>query len=313
MKSSSEEIAKAEALVEQTEGRIKELKDQGKKVHIIWDFDFVLASGLSDDVFNLVNYDLEKYFEYESRLSWSRPQPGIWLPLAEKVGKLHDSQDIVTARSGFLSFRVMLFCGWCSDNPLKWARWILFIGHQAKKESFRIIIYSFKKDSDVVIFFVDDNQKHVEAFEETAREMGLGERAVGIISPRIRLYDKEQLKLHHKSVMEADGSGPTYVPGYPGGYIDGFSVMPDGIRGFRERMINEFYDVKKKGVVEKHRSTLEIAHEHFFPGVFPTLDSLYAVFEMLMEEARHDTAMINEIMSDMIYREVTEEREKDET
>src|SRR3989338_7653134 len=217
MKSSSEEIAKAEALVEQTEGRIKELKDQGKKVHIIWDFDFVLASGLSDDVFNLVNYDLEKYFEYESRLSWSRPQPGIWLPLAEKVGKLHDSQDIVTARSGFLSFREMFFCAWFSDDPLKWARWILFIGHQAKTDSFRIIIDSFKKDGDVVIFFIDDNQKHVETFEQIALEMNLGERSFGVVSPRIRLYDKEQLELHYRSVIEAEGVGSTYVPGYPGG------------------------------------------------------------------------------------------------
>ena len=304
MKSTPQEIAQAKELVKNTEARIKSLVEGGKKVHIIWDFDFVLASGLSDDVFTLAGYNLNKYFEYESRLSWSRPQPGIWLPLANKVDELQASQDIVTARSSFLAFRVMLFCTWFSADPLKWVRWILFIGHQAKADSFRIIIDSFKKDDSVVIFFIDDNAKHIEAFDQVAGEMGLGERAVGIVAPKIRLYDKQQLELHYKSVMEATGTASTYVPGYPGGYIDGFVVMPNGIRGFREKMIDDFYDIKKKGVIEKHKITLEIAHEEFFPGMPKTPDSLYDTFELMRGEAQHDTAMINEIMEDMIHREV---------
>lgn len=310
MKSSPEEIARANELVKNTEIRIRTLVESGKRVHIIWDFDFVLASGLSDDVFNLIKFDLEKYFEYESRLSWSRPQPGIWLPLAEQVGKLHASQDIVTARSSFLAFRVMLFCAWFSDDPLKWVRWVLFIGHQAKIDSFRIIMDSFKKEDNTVIFFIDDSSKHVEAFEQVAKDMNLGERAVGIVSPRIRLYDEEQLDLHYKSVIEATGATSSYVPGYPGGYIDGFVVMPDGIRGFRKKMINDFYDVKKKGVVDKHRTVLEIEHEYIFPGTPKTLDSLYAVFEILRGEAAHDTHMIDEMMQDMIYREALGENKK---
>ena len=308
MKSSPEEIAQAVQLVKNTEASIRSFIENGKKVHIIWDFDFVLASGLSDDIFSLIGYDLDRYFEYESRLSWSRPQPGIWLPLADKVGKLQVSQDIVTARSSFLAFRVMLFCAWFSADPLKWVRWVLFIGHQAKVDSFRIIIDSFKKDESVVIFFIDDNAKHVEAFEQIGKDMNLGERTVGIVSPRIRLYDEEQLELHYKSVMEATGAVSSYVPGYPGGYIDGFVVMPDGIRGFREKMINDFYDVKKRGVVEKHRTTLEIEHEEFFPGTPKTLDSLYAVFEILRGEAQHDTAMINEMMQEAIRQEVLDEK-----
>lgn len=310
MKSSPEEIAQATELVKNTETKIRSLIESGKKVHIIWDFDFVLASGLSDDVFNMIKFDLGKYFEYESRLSWSRPQPGIWLPLAQKVGELQASQDIVTARSSFLAFRVMLFCAWFSADPLKWVRWILFIGHQAKADSFRIIIDSFKKDDNVVIFFIDDNAKHVEAFEQISKDMNLGERAVGIISPKIRLYDEEQLELHYKSVMEATGSASSYVPGYPGGYIDGFVVMPDGIRGFREKMINDFYDIKKKGVVEKHRTVLEIEHELFFPGTPKTLDSLYAVFEILRGEVKRDTAMIDEIMQESIRQEVLNEKKR---
>ncbi|MBI2064529.1 MAG: hypothetical protein HYT62_00550 [Candidatus Yanofskybacteria bacterium] len=301
MKSTHEEIVIARELVKNTETRIKSLIEKGKKVHVIWDFDFVLASGLSDDVFALTGYNLEKYFEYESRLSWSRPQPGIWLPLAEKVGELQASQDIVTARSSFLAFRVMLFCAWFSADPLKWVRWVLFIGHQAKVDSFRIIFDSFKRDSDIVIFFVDDNAKHVEAFNQVGTEMGLGERAIGIISPKIRLYSEEQLELHYNSVMEQAGTAPTYVPGYPGGYINGFVVMPDGIRDFRRKMINDFYDVKKKGVVEKHRLLLENEHQVIFPGTPMTTDSLYAVFEILRGEAEHDTAMINELMEESRY------------
>lgn len=308
MKSSSEEIAQARELVQNTEARIRSFIESGKKVHIIWDFDFVLTSGLSDDVFTLTGYDLNKYFEYESRLSWSRPQLGIWFPLADKVGELQASQDIITARSSFLAFRVMLFCAWFSADPLKWVRWVLFIGHQTKVDSFRIIIDSFKKDENVVIFFIDDNQKHIEAFDQISREMNLGERAVSIVSPKIRFYDQEQLELHYKSVMEATGTTSTYVPGYPGGYIDGFVVMPDGIRGFREKMINDFYDVKKKGVVEKHRTILEIEHDISFPGTPKTLDSLYAVFEIMRREAQHDTAMIDEMMQEMIYREVMNEK-----
>lgn len=310
MKSSPEEIAKAKEFVKNTEARIRSFIENGKKIHIIWDFDFVLASGLSDDVFTLTGYDLNKYFEYESRLSWSRPQPGIWLPLANKVGELQVSQDIVTARSSFLAFRVMLFCAWFSSDPLKWVRWVLFIGHQAKLDSFRIIIDSFKKDENVVIFFIDDNPKHIEAFDQISKDIGLGDRTVSIVSPKIRLYGKEQLKLHYRSVMEAIDTTPTYVPGYPGGYIDGFVVMPDGIRGFREKMIDDFYDIKKKGVVEKHREVLEIHHELYFPGVPMTQDSLYMVFEILRQEASHDTAMIDEIMQEVIHCEVMDEKKK---
>lgn len=309
-KSTPEEIRIADDLVKKVTDDIVRLKNDGRKVHIIWDFDFVLSSGLSDDVFAHIGYDLERYFEYESRLSWSRPQPGIWLSFAEKVGQLHISQDIVTARSSFLAFRVMLFCAWFSADPLKWVRWILFIGHQAKTDSFRIIIDSFKKDPSVVIFFIDDNSKHVDTFNKVGTDMNLGERAIGIVSPKIRLYDQEQLELHYKSVAEPVGSYSTYVPGYPGGYIDGFSVMPDGIRGFRTKMINDFYDVKKKGVVDKHRTILEAEHEIFFPGTPKTQDSLYAVFEFLRGEMKHDTSMIDEMMQNMICREVMAERER---
>ncbi|OGM99060.1 MAG: hypothetical protein A2817_01715 [Candidatus Yanofskybacteria bacterium RIFCSPHIGHO2_01_FULL_39_8b] len=131
MKSSSEEISKAENLVKETEEKIKSLKRQGRKVYIIWDFDFVFASGLSDDIFNLVGFNLEKYFEYEARLCWQAPESGIWISLASRVGELHQSQDIVTARSSYLAFRVMYFCMMKSLSP-SWVRWMLFLGHQTK-------------------------------------------------------------------------------------------------------------------------------------------------------------------------------------
>ena len=138
MKSSPEEIQKAKLLVAQTEAETTYLISEGKQIHFVWDFDGVLASPLSDDIFDLTGKNLKKFFEYEMRLFLSPPRPGIWLPLAKKVGTLHVSQDIVTARSSFLAFRIIMFCMWHGEkDPSAWMRWILQIGHQPKTENSR--------------------------------------------------------------------------------------------------------------------------------------------------------------------------------
>ena len=281
MKSTDQEIAEAQALVKATEARIEELVQQEKKVHIIWDFDFVLASGLSDDVFNLTGYNLEKYFEYEARLCWNSPENGIWLSLATSVGRLHHSQDIVTARSSYLAFRVMYFCLMKSSDP-NWVRWMLFLGHQTKSDSFRIILESFKKTPDTHIFFIDDAKKHVDSFLATGEMLGMSERIVGIVSPQIRFYTKEELEAHYNAVMGATGDKPVIVPHYKNGY-GGFTVLPNGLRGFRGEAMGITVQLHKEAVVENLKDLLEADHERMWPGQPKTIDSLYALFEIMRE------------------------------
>ena len=306
MKSSEEEVKVANRLVADTSAEIADLKSRGKKVHIIWDFDFVLCSGLSDDVFSLVGGDLAKYFEYEARLSLSVSKPGIWLPLAERVGELHSSQDIVTARSSFLAFRVMMFCMWFAKDTFRWVRWILYIGHQSKSDSFRIILDSFKKDPDTVVYLVDDNPKHVDAFNRLSADSGMSDRTKGIVSPKIRSYDEEQLAMHYDRVMNAKGGVPEVIPGYPGGYADGFIVMPDGIQGFKNICVDSFLGSERTAAIDKFGTTLEITHQHLFPGQPVTPEGLHFAYKFLQEEGRHDTMMINELMEEAMLRESRE-------
>ena len=300
MKSTHEEVAGANKLVASIEEQIKALIEQGRKAHIIWDFDFVLASGVSDDVFSLAKFDLKKYFEYEARLSMSVPKPGIWLPLADQIGKLHTSQDIITARSSFLAYRVMMFCMWFGENPFEWVRWVLYIGHQSKADSFKIILDSFKKDEQFSVFFVDDNPKHIDTFNGVSQEIGMSDRTFGVVSPKIRAYDEEQLKMHYDSVMNAVGDVPTITPGYPGGVQNGFIVFPNGIKGFRKMCLDSFFTSEREGALNTFNPILETALKIEFPDLPATPENLHFMYNFLKEEARHDTMMMDEMMSEAI-------------
>lgn len=281
VKSTPDEITAASVSVRETEQKIETLKSQGKKVHIIWDFDFVLASGRSDDVFELVDYNLEKYFEYESRLLWEKPESGIWLSLATKIGRLHESQDIVTARSSYLAFRVMYFCMMTSASP-NWVRWMLFLGHQTKSESFRIILESLRKDPDFYVIYVDDAKKHVDSFNALSKELNMEDRTSGILSPRIRLYTGEQLEAHYRAVMAVTGDKPVVIPHEINGY-GGFTVLPNGINDFRKQTMGNFINTHKEAVVEALRPILEAFHTKMMPDKPMTIDSLYFCYELLKD------------------------------
>ncbi|MDP2669201.1 MAG: hypothetical protein Q8P07_05205 [bacterium] len=238
-KSTKKEIEKNERLVADTKTAISTLIKNGKKVHIIWDFDGVLADSRSDDVFKLLNCDIKKYFEYEERLLFQSPGAGQWLlPIAHNTGiGIHFppeqfTQDIVTARSSFPAMRVQIFC-------LSWhvpTRWMLFIGHQPKEGSYRIILESLKHDPDSHIFCVDDSPKHIDTFSRVSKELSMESRSAGIFSPAIRTYTKTELEKHIESVLSAKGEKPLRVRD-PSDNIRGFIVLPGGVAQFREQIM----------------------------------------------------------------------------
>src|SRR3989338_6107774 len=184
--STVEEIQESTDLVLSVREKIKGLLQSGRKVHVIWDFDGVLADSRSDDVFALGGFDIRAYFAHEERLLFQTPDKGPWLmPIAHNVGTAPHfpperfTQDIVTARSSMLAIRVHMFClAW--QLPI---RWMLFLGHQPKKESYRIILASLKSDPDYFVFCVDDSAKHIEAFRSASAEEHMEDRTTGIVSP----------------------------------------------------------------------------------------------------------------------------------
>ncbi len=237
-KSTEAEVQEVTDLVLSTRKKIEELLRSGKKVHIIWDFDGVLSDSRSDDIFAFTGSNLKSHFAHEERLLFESPGEGPWLlPIAHNTGiakrfpEERFSQDIVTARSSMLAMRVQIF-------SLAWnlpVRWMLFLGHQPKKEAYRIILKSLKDDPDYHVFCVDDNPKHIEAFGGVSAEEGLQERTSGIISPVIRTYTEEELAEYFSRVMNAAGNTPIRVRN-PSDDMRGFLVLPHGLTQFREQM-----------------------------------------------------------------------------
>ncbi len=237
-RSTKKEVKEAWDLAYATRAKIKELLQDGKKVHVIWDFDGVLADGRSEDVFTLTHFNLKKYFAYEERLLSECPGAGQWLlgvahsaPVKPHFPQKFFSQDIVTARSSTLAIRVHIFC-------LEWrlkTRWMLFVGHQSKKESYRIVLKSLKNDPNQYVFCVDDNPKNIDGFNIVSVEEGMENRAIGIVSPTLRAYNKKELKKHYSAVMRATGNAPIRVRD-PSDDLHGFIVLPRGVDQFREQL-----------------------------------------------------------------------------
>ena len=237
-RSTKQEMRKAKELVFSTRARIQELLQNGKKVHIIWDFDGVLADSRSEDILTLTGFDLKAYFAHEERLLFQSPDPGLWLlPIAHNAGiaphfpQERFTQDIVTALSSTLSIRVHMFC-------LSWnlsTRWMLFLGHQPKRESYRIILESLKDDPDYHVFCIDDNAKHIETFQTVCDELDMKNRTAGIVAPTIRTYSKKELREYFNRVMSAAGDAPLRVRD-PSDDAHGFCVLPHGLQQFREHM-----------------------------------------------------------------------------
>ncbi|TSC77853.1 MAG: hypothetical protein G01um101429_924 [Parcubacteria group bacterium Gr01-1014_29] len=275
-KSTKKEIQEVTDLVLDTRARIEELLQNGKKVHIIWDFDGILVDSRSDDVFALTEFNLEAYFTHEERLLFQSPDRGLWLlPIAHNVGSIprfppeRFTQDIVTTRSSTLSIRVHMFC-------LAWnlsIRWILFLGHQPKQGSYRIILESLKDDLDYYIFCIDDNTKHVEAFKNVSIEMGLDSRTFGIVSPIVRTYTKKGLKKYFDRVMNAVDNTPLRVRD-PSDDMHGFLILPGGLKQFKANMSTLVNEQQNSGHYFELRNAFVRAFGEVGTGHFKTDDDL---------------------------------------
>lgn len=277
MKRSTETEMQAVAdLISTTRDKIETLLRSGKKVHMVWDFDGVLSDSRSDDVAALTNGNLELFFECEERLLLQSPGIGPWLlPIAHNTGissrfpSGHFTQDIVTARSSALAMRVHIFCfAW----NLK-TRWTLSLGHQPKKEGYRIILRSLKDDHDCHIFCVDDNVKHIASFCEVAQEEGIDSRSLGILSPVIRNYDGAEIQEYLARVMSAAGREPIRVRD-PSDERHGFLVLPEGLGQFRG-MINSLVDQKsEESHVTELRQAFTRTHGEVGEGRFQSEEEL---------------------------------------
>ncbi|HEY4520152.1 hypothetical protein A2673_00490 [Candidatus Kaiserbacteria bacterium RIFCSPHIGHO2_01_FULL_50_13] len=275
-KSTTKEIEEVNVLVRSARAQMQKLIQSGKRVHVIWDFDGVLADSRSDDIFKLTGSDIKAYFEYEERLLFESPGKGSWLlPIAHNCGSLPHfpqerfTQDIVTARSSTLALRAYNFC-------TSWAlpvRWMLCLGHQPKQESYRIILESLKNDPDYRIFCVDDNAKHVEAFQDVARELGMEDRAFGIVSPAIRAYTEDELREYYARVMGAVGDSPIRVRD-PSDDFKGFLVLPKGLEQYRKIMGSVENEQHSRGYDEELRQIFVRVNGEVGTGRFKTEEEL---------------------------------------
>jgi hypothetical protein len=281
--SSKKELRRSRALVRLTERHVRRLVSQGKKVHFIWDVDGVLVSNRSDDVFALTGFDLAKYFTYEERLVTQVLEDGPWAGFARKCGDLHQTQDIVTARSSFLALRVMFFI---LRNPGLDARWQLFVGHQPKTESYRIILKSFEKDPDVNVFCVDDVKRHVDAFGSVAAELGMTDRCHGIVSPQVRTYTEEDLRHEIDGVLNASGNEPYFVSPREwrlGAYNRQVQVVPEPRKCISDMLWRADLAARVRAIVEQHRTELEKIWKSAFPDKAWTDYDLFRIYEMHCE------------------------------
>lgn len=267
--------------------RIIRLRERGKRVHFVWDFDHVLADGRSEDVLTLCK-GLPEFFEYEERLCQEVPRSGPWLSLALRCAELGVTQDIVTARSSLLSLRVMLFC-LLHNLPI---RWQLFVGHQPKEASYRIIFESLEQEEwDYYAFMVDDSERNVELFRGVRQDFFPREKSLSgsIVAPRIRTYNERELRLHLTRVLRAT-EGPTLVRHELRGY-SAFTVIPGG----RKHMQGAFFQmVLRTGMEAKIAAVQPIIGNEFrknFPGCEPTTEQLYAMLEAAREPSPFTNAI----------------------
>lgn len=280
--STAEEVREAQAIVDRTREFIRELSRQGKKVHIVWDIDHVLVSGRSDDIFGLLGFSVERYFQYEERLITECLEPGLWLDLARKESESNVTQDLVTARSSFLALRVSYFL-------LRYRlsmRWQLFVGHQSKGESYRIILSSFAKDPNTVILNIDDAVKHIDAFYKVAAELNMQDRCVGILAPQIRLYDTDELMREIDAVLNKDSKSP-YLAAIriedPCGKNRTIQVTPDPYTTLLHMFQGADIEIYKLAIVEQHRAVLEKLADQLAPTKEKTNDLFFMLYELMRE------------------------------
>lgn len=270
--------------------RIERIVSAGGQAHIIWDIDSVLVSSRSDDVFTLLGFDVKRYFEYEERLIAEPLENGPWMGFASQVGGhgRHVSQDIVTARSSFLALRVTLLL----LNQRLPMRWQLFVGHQSKKESYRIILESFKKKPDFHVFMIDDAVKHVRSFTEVANELDMTDRCHGVCSPQLRDHDHAEIEREIKMVLgDPNEAERPEVPRWE--FITTQSVqqprrrvvtvVPRPHDFLRETFVTARSNVWQQSLVEQHRTALEDQASGLWPGKKCTDEELYQLYQITMD------------------------------
>ncbi|WKZ29094.1 MAG: hypothetical protein QY323_00015 [Patescibacteria group bacterium] len=276
--STSEELQACADFVQSVREDVRRLVASGKKVHFVWDVDHVLAAGRSDDVFSHLKFAVPEYFRYEERLITQLLEKGPWAELARECGTegMQVSQDVVTARSSFLAMRVMFFL---LEHRIP-IRWQLFVGHQPKADSYRIILKWFEKDPDMHIFSVDDAKKHNDAFDAIAAELGMSERCRSILGPQVRRYVPEDIAYEAEHVLKATGHVPIVLhPRTRDGldYMRFVRVTPDPYVTMANMLWRASAPPDERAFVEENRDTLERLVDEMCPDRKKT-DALLIVF-----------------------------------
>lgn len=280
-KSTIPELRAMRSLTQSIERKIEQLTKDGWLVHIIFDLDHVLVDGRSDDIFAMLGNNLENYYLYEERMLLQPPYEGPWGQLARRCGKLHQTQDVITARSTFTTFRALLYIV-VNDIPV---RWLYGVGSAAKTESYRIALDNFKDKDKSFIFVVDDSERHISDFKRVAAELGMTERTEAILSPRIRLYSEEDLKAHYAAVMDPTQTKIFHVhegsiPGEAGARYT-FQVTPRGRKDFRDLLNGMVNEARKEAIVNSCRDELEAIAKRDEPNEPLTVDRLYDIWLLL--------------------------------
>lgn len=280
-KSTLTELENARSLVKSTETEIIELVRQGHLVHMVFDFDHVLADGRSDDVFDLLGEVVESYHTYEDRLLLQAPYDGPWAETARKCGSLHHSQDIATARTTYTPMRVMLY----NAKHRIMVRRQLTGNDTSKIGAYEGIFKWASSDPRRIVYVVDDSTRHIADCRRVAEEVGMGDRVRTILSPRIRLYTEEELRAHYEAVMDPNRKKPfiLYEGALPGGkdYHYSFLVMPSGKIGFSDEIERMAERVREESAIADSRDELIAAARADNPTVPLTEERIQMVWRLL--------------------------------
>ncbi len=283
--STPEEWQRSEEQVNEVRALIRRLRAEGRNVHLIWDVDRVLVSGRSDDAFTYLGFDVRKYFTHEERLITQPLEDGPFACLARECGRegMHQAQDIVTARSSFLGLRVTFFL---LRNFGIEVNWMLQVGHQSKKDSYRIILEACRKNEATYVISVDDTKKHNDAFDEAAAALGMQDRCHSILALPVRDYTEDELRHQVDAVMAVTGDHPKFVDTFDtetGRVKNRVLVTPQPRATIREMFLSIEQATYKRSIVEQHRVELAAFAERAMPGAPKTIDNLFYLYELVRE------------------------------
>jgi hypothetical protein len=175
---------------------------------MIMDFDGTIVDPRSEDVFEILQGDLEKFFLYEKRMLLEVPGHGLWAWVLSGTHQAFEAVDVVTNRSSGLEIRVKFFF---LEEGLRF-RWGIFCGHQSKAGGYRIIMERLRDQPDYHVIMSDNSAKNVADFEAVSQELNMENRTTGILCPTIRQYTKKQLQTHVERVLSLKGDGILKIP-----------------------------------------------------------------------------------------------------